>query len=201
MNLEELEMTWARQLVVGQPIPAELVQHTLVSEVRRRSGRIRRIIGIAAFAFLTGWAVALVAHYTGIKPLTPLNLTYFAAVTCFDLLFFFLAFRSLRRNRLEQERMGQSLVDAVRGSLRAVEWQLRDCRLLRTGVAFALIGSLGFVFWKHAAGEFPLRAVIATVVFDLIFAFGLLLTVRRYATLKLKPRQQELEQQLSALQH
>jgi hypothetical protein len=201
MNFEELENTWTRQLVVGQPMSAELVRTTLVGEVRRRSRRVRRIIGVAAFVFVTGWTTALITHYTGIKPFTRLNLTYLAAVTCFDFLFFVLAFRSLRRNRREEERMGDSLIDAVRGSLRAVEWQLRDCRLLAYGAAAASLGSVGFVFWKYASGELPVRGLIATVVIDVIFTVAFALTLRRYYERNLKPRREELRQQLRELEN
>jgi len=121
-------------------------------------------------------------------------------VTCFDLAFFFLAFRSLQRNRREEERMGQSLVDAVRGSLRALEWQLRDCYRLAYGVAFALLSSLGFVFWKYSSGELPLRGLVASVVVNLVFTAGLAVTVRRYMERSLKPRREELRQQLQELQ-
>ena len=96
--------------------------------------------------------------------------------------------------------MGQSLVDAVRGSLRALEWQLRDCHRFGYGVAFALLASLGFVFWKYSSGELPLRGLVATVVIDLVFTAGLALTVRRYTERSLKPRREELRQQLQELQ-
>ena len=200
MNFEELETAWSRQLVVGQPISAEMVQHTLVSEVRHRRRRVRRIIGVAAFMFITGWAVALVTHYTGIKPFTAPNLAYFAAVTAFDLVFFSLAFHSLQENRREEARMGESLLDAVRGSIRAVEWQIRDCRRLAYGVGVGLLGSLGFAFWKYAVGEFPARGLIATVIVNLAFAIGLAFTVRRYYVNNLSPRRQELRQQLNELE-
>jgi hypothetical protein len=200
MNFEELETAWSRQLVVGQPISAEMVQHTLVREVRHRRRRVRRIIGVAAFVFITGWAVVLVTHYTGIKPLTAPNLAYFAAVTAFDLVFFFLAFRSLQQNRREEARMGESLVDAVRGSLSAVDWQIRDCRRLAYGVGVALLASLSFAFWKYSAGEFPARGLVASVIVNLTFTIGLAFTVRRYYAKNLAPRREELRQQLDQLE-
>ena len=199
MNFEELENTWSRQLVVGQPVSAELVQHALRQEVRQRSRRVRRIIGVAAFVFVTGWATALVTHYTGIKPFTVLNLSYLVAVTCVDVVFFYYAFRALRQNRDEQTRMGDSLLEAVRGSLRAVERQMCDCRLLAYGAALALVGSMSFMAWKYHAGEFPLRGVIAGMVLDLAFAVGLVLTLRRYYTRQLQPRREELQQQINDL--
>lgn len=199
MNFEELENTWSRQLVVGQPVSAELVQHALRQEVRQRSRRVRRIIGVAAFVFVTGWATALVTHYTGIKPFTVLNLSYLVAVTCVDVVFFYYAFRALRQNRDEQTRMGGSVLEAVRGSLRSVERQMCDCRLLAYGAALALVGSMSFMAWKYHAGEFPLRGVIAGMVLDLAFAVGLVLTLRRYYTRQLQPRREELQQQINDL--
>jgi hypothetical protein len=199
MNFEELENTWSRQLVVGHRISAEMVQHALVREVRQRSGRIRRIIGVAAFVFITGWAAALVTHYTGIKPFTPLNLIYLLAVTCFDLAFFYLGFRSLRENRAEQTRMGHSLVDALRGSLHTVERHMRDSRRLAWGLLIALVGSVGFMFWKYYAGEFPARGLIFGLALDLAFAAGLAATLRRYYRRHLEPRRQELTQQIQEL--
>jgi hypothetical protein len=199
MNFEELQLTWSRQLVVGQPVSAEMIQHVLVQEVRHRSRRVRRIMGVAAFAFVTGWATALVMHYTGIKPLTPLALGYFAAVTCLDLAFFYFAFRALHQNRAEQTRMGGSLTDALRGSLRAVERQLADCRLLAYGAAVALVVSVSFMAWKYRAGEFPLRGLATGLVLDSAFAVGLALTVRRYFRRELTPRRQELQRQIEEL--
>lgn len=200
MNFEELETAWSRQLVVGQPISAEMVQHALVQEVRHRRRRVRRIIGVAAFVFITGWAVVLVTHYTGIKPLTAPNLAYFGAVTAFDLVFFFLAFRSLQQNRREQRRMAESLLDAVRGSLRAVDWQIRDCRWLAYGVGVGLLASLSFAFWKYSTGEFPARGLVASVIVNLTFTIGLAFTVRRYYARNLAPRREELRQQLDQLE-
>jgi hypothetical protein len=200
MNFEELENTWTRQLVVGQPISAEMVQHALVREVRQRSRRVRRIVGIAAFILVIGWATALVTHYTGIKPFTAPNMVYLLAVTCFDLAFFFLAFRSLQRNRREEARMGQSVLEAVRGSVRAVEWQRRDCRRLMYGASCALLGSLAFALWKYAADEFPARGLFVTIIVNVAFALGLAATVRRYYQRNLNPRRQELRQQLDQLE-
>lgn len=200
MNFEELETAWSRQLVVGQPISAEMVQYTLVREVRHRRRRVRRIIGVGAFMFITGWAVALATHYTDIKPFTASNLAYLAAVTAFDLVFFSLAFRSLQQNRREEARMGESLLDAVRGSICAVEWQIRDCRWLAYGAGIALFGSLTFAFWKYTAGEFPARGLVAAVIVNLAFAIGLTFTLRRYYANNLAPRQKELRQQLDELE-
>ena len=200
MNFEELELAWSRQLVVGQPVSAELMQRVLVQEVRHRSRRVRRIMGVASFVFLTGWATALVMHYTGIKPLTPLALGYFVAVTCVDFAFFWFAFRALHQNRAEQARMGGSLVDAVRGSLRAVERQMADCRLLAYGAALMLVLSISFMTWKYLAGSFPLRGLITGLVLDLAFAAGLALTLRRYFQRELTPRREELRQQIEELE-
>ena len=200
MNFEELQLTWSRQLVVGQPVSAELVQRVLVQEVRQRSRRVRRIMGVAAFVFITGWATALVMHYTGIKPFTPLALGYFAAVTCLDFAFFYFAFRSLQQNRAEQTRMGGSLRDALHGSLRAVERQRADCRLLGYGVVVALIVSVSFMGWKYHAGEFPLRGLVTGLVLDLAFAAGLAVTLRRYLRRELTPRHAELRQQIMELE-
>jgi hypothetical protein len=199
MNFEELENTWSRQLVVGNPISAEMVQSALVCEVRQRSGRIRRIMAVAAFVFITGWATALITHYTGIKPITPLNLSYLVAVTVFDLAFFYLALRSLRENRAEQSRMGESLVTALHGSLHTVERQMRDCRRLAWGGLVALVGSVAFMLWKYYTGEFPGRGLTAGLVLDLAFAVGLAMTLRRYYCRHLQPRRQELTQQIQEL--
>ena len=199
MNFEELESTWSRQLVVGQRISAEMIQHVLVQEVRQRSRRIRRIMAVAAFVFVTGWATALVTHYTGIKPFTPLSLGYLAAGTCLDLVFFFLAFRTLHQNRDEQTRMGGSLLDAWRGSQRAVERQMRNCRLLVYGASLALLGSVTFLGWKYHTGELPFRGLGAGVAVDVAFAIGLAITLRRYYRGELKPRREELQQQIEEL--
>lgn len=200
MSFEELQLTWSRQLVVGQPVSAELLQRVLVQEVRQRSRRVRRIMGVAAFVFVTGWATALVMHYTGIKPLTPLALGYFVAVTCLDFAFFFFAFRALNQNRAEQTRMGGSLVEAVRGSRRAVERQMADCRLLAYGGVLALTVSVSFMGWKYYAGEFLFRGLIAGLVLDLAFAIGLAATLRRYFQRELRPRREELRQQIEELE-
>src|SRR5688500_10858801 len=78
MNFEDFELIWSRQLVVGRPVSAELVRDALVQEVRQRSRRVRRIMGVAVFVFVVGWAAALVMHYTGIKPFTAQDLGYLA---------------------------------------------------------------------------------------------------------------------------
>ncbi len=200
MNFEELQLTWSRQLVVGQPVSAELIQRLLVQEVRQRSRRVRRIMGVAAFVFVIGWATALVTHYTGIKPFTPLALGYFTAVTCLDFAFFYSAFRTLQLNRAEQARMGGSLIAALHGSLRAIERQLADCRLLGFGVVVALIVSVSFMGWKYHAGEFPLRGLVTGLVLDLAFAIGLAFTLRRYVQRELTPRHAELRQQIAELE-
>ena len=199
MNFEELESTWSRQLVVGQRVSVEMIQHVLVQEVRQRSRRVWRIMAVAAFVFVTGWATALVMHYTGIKPFTPINLASLLAATFADLIFFYFAFRTLHQNRDEQTRMGGSLFDAVRGSLGAVERQMRDCRLLAYGASLALLGSVLFMGWKFSTGEFPLRGLIAGTVLDLAFAVGLAVTLRRYYRDRLQPRCEELQQQITDL--
>jgi hypothetical protein len=199
MNFEELESTWSRQMVVGQRVSVEMIQHVLVQEVRQRSRRVQRIMAVAAFVFVTGWATALVTHYTGIKPFTPLNLASLVAATCADLVFFYFAFRTLHQNRDEQTRMGGSLLDAVHGSLRAVERQMRDCRLLAYGASLALLGSVSFMGWKYSVGEFPFRGLVAGAVLDFAFAVGLALTLRRYYRRQLQPRREELQQQIADL--
>jgi membrane protein implicated in regulation of membrane protease activity len=199
MNFEDLASTWSRQLVVGQRISADLVQRALVQEVRQRSRRVRRIIGVAAFVFVVGWGTALVTHYTGIKPFTPLNLAYLVAVTVVDAVFFYYAFRSLQQNRDEQGRMGSSLIAAVRGSLGAVERQMRDCRRLGYGAVVALGGSMSFMAWKYFAGEFPLRGLVTGTVLDFALAIGLALTLRRYYQRELRPRRDELLRQIEDL--
>jgi len=57
--------------------------------------------------------------------------------------FFALARRSIGRMRREATGMGGSLLDSVRGSLRALDWQVRDCTL----AAYALRPGWG----QHAA--------------------------------------------------
>lgn len=199
MNFEDFELIWSRQLVVGQPVSAELVRHALVQEVRQRSRRVRRIMGVAAFVFVVGWAAALVLHYTGIKPFTAQDLTFLGIVTCFDLVFFLLAAATLRQNRFEQARMGSSMVEAVHGSQRAVERQMRDCRRLAWGAALALFLNVAFMLWKFHEGSFPLRGVMVGLVLDIAFATGLAVTLQRYYRRHLQPRRAQLEQQLEEL--
>ena len=107
---------------------------------------------------------------------------------------------ALSRNRAEQTRMGGSLIDALRGSLRAVERQMDDCRLLAYGVALALIASMSFMGWKYYAGLFPFRGLIAGLVLDLAFAAGFAVTLRRYFQRQLTPRRGELRQQIEELE-
>lgn len=200
MNFEEFEKTWTRQLIVGERISAQMVQHQLVREVRQRSGRVRRIIGVAAFVFVTGCAAVAVTHFTGIKPLDAVAARYLIITLIFDLLFFALALRSLRRNRSEEARMGESLLDAVRGSLRVVDWQMRDCRLLACGGSVALVGSLVFLLLKYNAGMLPLRGLVVGTVMDVVLAIAVALTVLRYYRRELLPRRDELRNQLQDIE-
>ena len=199
MNFEDFELIWLRQLVVGQPVSAELVRHALVQEVRQRSRRVRRIMGVAAFVFVVGWTTALVMHYTGIKPFTAQDLGYLGILTCLDLVFFFLAVATLRQNRDEQARMGSSVREAVHGTQRAIERQMRDCRRLAGGAALALFLNVGFMLWKFYGGSFPLRGLIVGLVLDFAFAIGLAVTLHRYYRRHLLPRRAELQQQLEDL--
>jgi hypothetical protein len=199
MNFEDFESIWSRQLIVGQPVSAELVRHALVQEVRQRSRRVWRIMGVAAFVFVVGWATALVMHYTRIKPFTAQDLSYLGILTCFDLVFFSLAVATLRQNRDEQARMGSSVTEALHGSRRAIERQMRDCRRLAFGAALALFLNVAFMSWKFYGGSFPLRGMIAGLGLDLAFAIGLAVTLHRYYRRHLQPRRAQLQQQLEEL--
>jgi hypothetical protein len=200
MNFDDLEKTWAQQTVAGSPVPVAELRKQLVREVRQRSGRMRRIIGVATFAFVTGWAVALVAHVTGIRPFNAVTLTGFVVVSLFDLTCLAVAWRSLRAMQREALGMGESLVESLSVSLRTVDWQIRDCIRLGYAVIVALIGSVTLAVVHHATGNLPLRGVIAEVALSSITAAAIGATVRRYYRHQLLPRREELRQQLSQLQ-
>ncbi len=169
-------------------------------EVRARSARIRRIIGVAMFVFVAGPVVTLTAHFTGIAPFTPVTLGVFIAGSLFDLGFLALAFRSLRRMRREAANMGETLLDFVQASLRAVEWQIRDCVLLASALPLVLAGSVLASLLKYFSGHLPGFGAVAGIAVSLVFVGAIAATIRRYYRAQLIPRREELRRQLTALE-
>jgi hypothetical protein len=200
MNFDELQKTWGQQTVAGNRVPTGHIRELLVREVRARSARIRRIIGVAAFVFVTGWVVTLTAHFTGIAPFTPVTLGVFIAGSLFDLGFLALAFRSLRRMRREAANMGGALLDFVQASLRAVDWQIRDCVLLASALPFMLAGSVLASLLKYFSGHLPGFGAVTGIAVSLVFVGAIAATIRRYYRDQLIPRREELRRQLAALE-
>jgi hypothetical protein len=200
MNFEELEKTWAQQTVRAAPLPAPELRNALVSEVRQRSHGIRRIMSVAAFAFVTSWAVALGAHFTGIKPLTGVALLGFGVLSAFELTCFGAAFRSLRRMQREALSMGETLAESLRSSLRSVDWQMQDC--IRFGYAMGIVLLSGVVLSiaKTMIGSLPPHGLIAEIAFSLAAGVGVGATIRNYYRKKLVPRRDELQRELAELE-
>jgi hypothetical protein len=200
MNFEELEKTWARQTVRGAPLPTPTLRDALVSEVQQRSRGIRRLMGVAAFAFATGWAVALVAHVTGIKPLNGVALLGFVVLSAFELTCFGAALHSLRRMQREALSMGETLADSLRSSLRAVDWQLQDCVRFGYAVGILLLSGIVLAIVKTTTGSLPLHGLIAEIAVSLAAGAGVGATVRNHYRKKLVPRRDELRRELAELE-
>jgi hypothetical protein len=199
MNFDELQKTWARQTITGERVNAREVRERLAHEVRQRGRAIRRIIGVAAFLFVTGWAVGIAAHFTGIQRFNRVTLTTFVIASLFDLAFLALGVRAMRRMQREAIGMGETLADSLRVSLRAVELQMRDCALLGYGLGLALVLDVGMTLVRYFTGNLPRVGAIAGVVLTtgLVAAIGV--TLRRYYRGKLVPRREELTREVADL--
>lgn len=201
MNLDDLQNAWSQQTVAGPRVDAAALRAALAREVRHRGRRTLRIIGVAAFVFIVGSAVMLTAHFTGIKPFTGLSFTGFVIASLFDLTCFVLALRAHRRIRRMAVSMGETLADALQSSLRAVEWQMRDCVLL--GYSFVIAGTWSILFSlvRYFSGDTPLRALVASLGLTALLVPAIALTLRRYYRGQLMPRREELQRELAELQH
>src|SRR5215207_952624 len=71
MDFNVLERAWQKQVVTDADQPAELVVGRMKREVAVAQRRIRGGMILAALVLFIGWAVTIVAHYTSIKPSTP----------------------------------------------------------------------------------------------------------------------------------
>lgn len=197
MDLDQLQNAWTSQSVAGGGIDAAQLRRELAREVRQRSRRILRIIAVATFVFVVGWAVALAAHFTGIKPFNPVTLTTFGAAMLFDLGFLVLAGRALRRMRREAASMGETVADSLQSSRRAVEWQMRDCVLFGYGLAAVFVGGVATALVHYGAGDLPGRGLLANLVLASLFVGGIAVTLRRYYRENLVPRRAQLQRELA----
>lgn len=199
MNFEELQKAWAQQRSTGEVIDTAKLRDGLASEVRARSRRILRVIGVAIFVFAIGWGVALAAHFTGIKPFNAVTLTTFVVGSLFDLALLGLALRALRRMHQEALGMGDTLADALRTSHRAVELQLRDCTLFGYALTVVFVLGLGTTLVHYATGNLPRVGALANVALIVAFVAGIGATLRRYYRKDLLPRREQLQRDLAEL--
>jgi hypothetical protein len=199
MNFDELQNAWSKQSVTGPPVDVSQLCRELQNEVRQRSAKILRVIWLTAFVFLCSWATALAAHFGGIRTLTLFSLSTLVLGSGFFAVFLVLALRAYRRMRDEAVAMGSTLVESLTASLRAVEWQMRDCGLLAYGLAFTLIGQSGVSIFRYAIGDARGLAALANSVLTLLFASAAALTIWSYYRRKLIPRRNELTRELSEL--
>lgn len=199
MNFDELQKAWSAQTVKGTPPAASALRDALVAEVRLRSSAIRRVIGVAAFAFVMGWAVALAAHLTGIKPLNGVTLSGFIAVSVFEIGCLLAAVRSLRRTHRQALSMGETLVESLGSSLQAVEWQMEDYVRLGYAVALGWAGAIALTAIKVATGNLPTIAFWVQMAGATVLAGGIALTLRSHYRRTLAPRRDELRRHLAEL--
>lgn len=200
MNFDELQKTWAKQSVAGTHLATAELPRRLEAEVRQRSRKILRVIGVAAFVFAVAWVTAIAAHVTGILRFTPVSFTAFLIVTGLDVVFLIGGVRAYRRMKHEAASMSATLREATRSSLRAVTWQMRDCVLFGYALALAVLTQAGVSVVRYGLGDARGGMALANVGFMAVVAFAVALRLRRYYRTELVPRRNELTRELAELE-
>lgn len=200
MNFKDLENAWAGQSPAGQTPPVEELRQHLVDEIAQRRRRVSRVLAVITFVFVTGLAVEIVAHYTAIKAFNPVTFTASLVRAAFYCGALAVAVRSVRRMEREAAAMGGSVSACVRGSLGALEWQMRDCRLLLWALPVWLAGSALLMTANYFSGDLPGRGAAVGIAMSIVFAGAIAATVGRYYRRELSPRRDDLRGQLAALE-
>ncbi len=199
MNFDDLQKTWSQQTVAGAPADAARLRDALAHEARQRSRSLRRIVGMVTFVLVTGWGVGLTAHFTGIKPFTPVTLLTFATASAFNLTFLAGAVRAWRRMRQEELGLGGSLAEALRTSVRGLERQMRDCRLFAWALAVEFAIEVGGTLLFYVTGNLPRHGVLPKIALITLLVAGIAATLHRYYHRRLAPRHAALRREIAEL--
>jgi hypothetical protein len=199
MDFNALERAWQKQVVTGGDEPAELVMGRMESEVAIAQRRIRGGMILAAFVLFLGWAVTIVAHFTLIKPLTPVALIAQMVSSVLLILFLVRAARSTQAVRNEMEMMGGTLRESVGATLRVLELQIQNARI--AGYVIPAVAAIagGLFLVKYLAKDIPgIGAAMGSVflaIFGAVIGAGIWHRYRTY----LAPRREELREIQRAL--
>ncbi|GEM_PF-5809690 len=199
MNFEALEKAWQKQIVAGGTLPSEATAARLRREVAGAQRRIRGGIALAAFVWFTGWAVTIAAHFTSIKPLTPVAALADVVNALLLILFFVRAFRSARAVRNETAALGGTMRESVNATLRTVELQINNARIAGFAIPIVIAINAWMCIAKYLAGDLP--GFGAAVGSAFLAGFGTVIGAaiwHRYR-MHLAPRRGELRAMLQTL--
>lgn len=154
MELSSLEATWQKQSVIGGE-PAAALAARMKDELAIARRRLRGGIALAVLILGTGWALAIVAHTTGIKPLTPVSIIAQTVVTLLVLLFLYQAGQSAKSVRGEIKQLGGTLRDSVAATLRTVDLQINNARIALYAIPAVVAVFAGLDLAKYLAGTLP----------------------------------------------
>lgn len=200
MNLDDLEKEWAKQTVAGPAIEAagfsRRLEHELQSARRRFNGMIVMAVGLLVLS----WAVASVAHVTGVKRFTVMELTAHAAGSGFYLGWLALAVRSKRALRREAGALGGTVRESAAASLRVVGLQIANYRIAARSLPLAVGVIVLLCLAKYHRGELHAwGALISAGFVALLAAIAGAAMRHRYRT-ELQPRKEKLERMLGEME-
>lgn len=199
MDLELLEREWVKQTVTGEAVTAQNVVAGFERELKAARRRFTGMIVMAAGLLLLSWAVAVGAHLTGIKRLTPLETAAHVAGSVFYLGWLALAVRSKRAVQRESTTLGGTTRDSATASLRVVGLQIANYRIAAWSLPGAVAVSALLSLAKFNRGELHgWGATAATGFVALLAAIVGAAMWHRYRT-ELKPRREELQRVIREL--
>jgi hypothetical protein len=199
MNIDQLQEVWATQHVTGNRTNVPQLVGQLRHEARQRSRRVLRITAIATFIMGVGLAIGLAAHLTGIRTFSAVTLATFLTGTLLNVGVVVFTARVHRRVHREYLEMGETLADSLRGSLIAIECQIRDCAVAGCALAVISLVQVAATYVHYATSHLPFIGLVANAVLTLLFAAGIAATLRHYVRTKLIPQRDELRREVAEL--
>jgi hypothetical protein len=199
MNFEALEKEWQKQIVTGGTLPSEATAARLKREVASAQRRIRGGITLAAFVWFSGWAVTIAAHFTSIKPITPIAAFADVVNALLLVLFFVRAFRSARAVRNETSALGGTVRESISATLRTAELQINNARIAGFAIPIVIAINAWMCIAKYLAGDLPGFGAVVGSAFMAGFGTVIGAIIWYRYRMNLAPRREELREMLRTL--